>query len=63
MVGDIFSLAACNETGHRRLMDMMDEFGLDDLVDVADFILDAQPRRRRSNLIAALPDRHRAITR
>ena len=46
VVGDIFSLAACNETGHRRLMDMMDEFGLDDLVDVAEFILTAAARRR-----------------
>ncbi|MGB8972804.1 MAG: hydantoinase B/oxoprolinase family protein, partial [Pseudomonas capeferrum] len=26
VVGDIYSLAACNEIGHRRLMDMMGEF-------------------------------------
>lgn len=31
VVGDVYSLAACNEIGHRRLMDMMDEFQLDDL--------------------------------
>lgn len=54
VVGDIFSLAACNETGHRRLMDMMDEFGLDDLVNVAEFIL-TRSREATLDLIAALP--------
>ncbi|MDP6690055.1 MAG: hydantoinase B/oxoprolinase family protein [Alphaproteobacteria bacterium] len=29
--GDIYALAACNETGGRRLFEMMDEYGLDDL--------------------------------
>ena len=29
--GDLYSLAACNEIGSRRLIDMMDEFRLDDL--------------------------------
>ena len=38
VVGDVYSLAACNEIGHRRLMDMMDEFQLDDLEGLADFI-------------------------
>ncbi len=33
VVGDIYSLAACNEIGHRRLIAMLDEFGLDDLQD------------------------------
>jgi N-methylhydantoinase B len=27
VVGDIYALATCNEVGHRRLVDMMDEFG------------------------------------
>jgi N-methylhydantoinase B len=31
LVGDIYALATCNEVGHRRLVDMMDEFALDDL--------------------------------
>lgn len=39
LVGDIYALATCNEIGHRRLIDMMQEFGLDDLEEVADFIL------------------------
>ncbi|PRD41839.1 5-oxoprolinase [Phyllobacterium phragmitis] len=38
VVGDVYSLAACNEIGHRRLMDMMDEFELADLENLADFI-------------------------
>ena len=29
VVGDLYSLAACNATGHGRLMAMMDEFGID----------------------------------
>ncbi len=39
LVGDIFALATCNEIGHRRLIDMMNEFDLDDLSDISDFIL------------------------
>ena len=31
VVGDMYSLAACNEIGDRRLAAMLDEFGLDDL--------------------------------
>ena len=38
VIGDLFSLSSCNDTGHRRLMDMMDEFDLDDLVELRDFI-------------------------
>ncbi|MDD9922176.1 MAG: hydantoinase B/oxoprolinase family protein [Boseongicola sp.] len=39
LVGDIYALATCNEIGHRRLIDMMDEFGLSDLADISSFIL------------------------
>jgi N-methylhydantoinase B len=38
VVGDVYSLAACNEIGQRRLMDMMDEFKMADLEDLAAFI-------------------------
>jgi N-methylhydantoinase B len=31
VVGDLYSLATCNEIGSRRLMEMMDEFAIDDL--------------------------------
>ena len=40
VIGDLYSLSSCNEIGHRRLMDMMDEFGLDDLTELRDFIFD-----------------------
>jgi len=38
VIGDLYSLSSCNDTGHRRLMDMMDEFSLDDLNELRDFI-------------------------
>ena len=37
VVGDMYALAACNETGHRRLVDMLDAVGLDDLEDLSTF--------------------------
>jgi N-methylhydantoinase B len=54
LVGDVYALATCNEVGHRRLIDMMVEFGLKDLVGVADFILE-NSRRATLERIAALP--------
>ena len=36
--GDIYSLAACNETGSARLLEMMNEFGLDDVTPLANHI-------------------------
>lgn len=38
--GDTYSLAACNDVGCRRLVEMMDEFGLEDLDRLADSICD-----------------------
>ena len=40
VVGDIYALASCNEIGQRRLLEMMDEFSLTDLTEIASFILD-----------------------
>ncbi|MGR3504129.1 hydantoinase B/oxoprolinase family protein [Pseudaestuariivita sp.] len=39
LVGDIYALANCNEIGHRRLVEMMEEFDLADLSGISDFIL------------------------
>ena len=36
--GDVYSLAACNDIGCARLVEMMEEFGLDDLEGISDFI-------------------------
>ena len=54
VVGDIYALAACNETGHTRLVEMLDEFALPDLVEIAEFIL-SNSRRATIEKIAALP--------
>jgi N-methylhydantoinase B len=52
--GDVYSLAACNDVGCRRLVDMMSEFGLADLDRLASHICE---RSREAVLaeIAALP--------
>ncbi|WP_296420332.1 hydantoinase B/oxoprolinase family protein [Pseudooctadecabacter sp.] len=54
LIGDIYALATCNEIGHRRLVDMMEEFALSDLDGIADFIL-TNSRRATIERIAALP--------
>ena len=54
LVGDMYALATCNEIGHRRLIDMMQEFDLADLTEIAEFILD-NSRRATLERIAALP--------
>jgi N-methylhydantoinase B len=56
VVGDIYALATCNEVGHRRLIDMMVEFALDDLVAISAFIME-NSRRATLERIAALPNR------
>ena len=53
-IGDFYALASCNEIGQRRLVDMMTEFELTHLDDIADFILD-NSRRATLECIAALP--------
>ncbi len=54
VVGDVYSLAACNETGHRRLVDMMDEFAIDDLDSLAEFVFE-RSRQATIERIAGLP--------
>ena len=55
LIGDIYALATCNDIGHRRLVDMMAEFGLATLDDIAEFILD-HSRRATIERIKALPN-------
>jgi len=54
LIGDIYALTTCNEIGHRRLVDMMDEFELNDLEDITSFILE-NSRAATLERIAALP--------
>lgn len=53
LVGDIYALATCNEIGHRRLIEMMNEFNLTSLDGIAAFILD-NSKRATIERIAAL---------
>ena len=58
-VGDMYSLAACNEAGNQRLQSMMDEFDIDDLQPLADYVietsrkatLEAIPKCRREPIV------------
>jgi len=54
VVGDVYALMACNETGSRRLVAMMREFDLRDLDVLGEEII-ARSRRGMSKAIAALP--------
>lgn len=54
VVGDFYSLAACNEVGHRRLVDMMTEIGLSSLDDLGEFIF-SRTRDAMKARIAAMP--------
>jgi len=49
VIGDIHGLAASNETGRRRLLDMLAEFGLANLEELAVFVFD---RTRQATLDA-----------
>jgi N-methylhydantoinase B len=42
--GDIYSLCACNDAGARRLVQMMDEFTMDTIDPLAEFIFDSSHR-------------------
>ncbi len=54
VVGDFYSLAACNEVGHRRLIDMMAEIGLESLDDLGAFIF-TRTRVAMLDRVRALP--------
>jgi N-methylhydantoinase B len=50
VLGDMFSLGACNDVGIRRLLEMMDEFNIDDLEELAEFIFDNSARATKERL-------------
>lgn len=54
VIGDFYSLAACNDVGHRRLVGMMREIGLKSLDGLGDFIL-SRTRQAMQARIDALP--------
>ncbi|MEO1797991.1 MAG: hydantoinase B/oxoprolinase family protein [Pseudomonadota bacterium] len=55
LVGDLYSLAACNEAGEKRLHSMMDEFGIADLEALSDFIIETS-RSATHAAIEKVPD-------
>ncbi|WP_422037767.1 hydantoinase B/oxoprolinase family protein [Roseibium sp.] len=62
-VGDMYSLAACNEAGDRRLQAMLEEFGIDDLEGLSGFLTEAS-RKATREAISKVPDgtyRHRMM--
>ncbi|HUN44424.1 MAG TPA: hydantoinase B/oxoprolinase family protein [Acetobacteraceae bacterium] len=52
--GDIYSLCACNDAGAHRLVEMMDEFEMDSLEQLAQFIFESSHRATLAE-IARLP--------
>jgi N-methylhydantoinase B len=54
VTGDIYALAACNDRGGVRLLEMMDDYGLDDLDELGQEII-ARSRRAMADAIGALP--------
>jgi N-methylhydantoinase B len=54
VVGDIYALVACNETGGHRLCEMMREFALSDLDTLGEEII-SRSRRAMADVIAKLP--------
>ncbi len=44
VVGDLYSLAACNAVGGRRLVQLMDELGLNDVAGIGDRIIETSRR-------------------
>ncbi len=54
VVGDFYSLAACNDVGKTRLLEMLEEIGLPNLETLGEFIL-SRTRKATLERIAALP--------
>lgn len=54
VVGDLYSLVACNEVGGRRLLAMMDEFGIEALDKLAEHVIE-RSRAATLEAVRALP--------
>ena len=57
LVGDVYALANCNEIGHRRLIEMMEEFDLANLAGISDFILTNSRQATLDRINALTPGR------
>ncbi|KQW20894.1 5-oxoprolinase [Afipia sp. Root123D2] len=54
VVGDLYSLAACNAAGDKRLQEMLDEFGIADIERLSDYIIEVSGAATRE-AIARVP--------
>lgn len=54
VIGDLYALAACNDAGSGRLLGMMDEYGLEGIDRLADFICDGS-RSAMAEAIRGMP--------
>jgi N-methylhydantoinase B len=54
-IGDLYAQAACNDVGARDLVHFLDEFGLADVEELSDAIIDRSERAMR-DAIRAIPD-------
>ena len=59
VVGDLHSLASCNDVGCRRLVEMMDEFGIDDLDGLARHIIERSEAATLEAIRALKPGTYR----
>ncbi len=55
MEGDFYAMMNCNDEGARRLAVMLEEFGLNDIEDIGDYIIQQSETRVRS-AVRQLPD-------
>ncbi len=55
MEGDFYAMMNCNDEGARRLAGMLEEFGLEDVEEIGDYIVEQSAARVR-DAIRALPD-------
>ena len=58
--GDVYSLCACNDAGARRLVQMLEEFHLDDIDSLAAFIFDSSRRATLAEIAKLPPGQYRA---
>ena len=55
MEGDFYAMMNCNDEGARRLCRIIDEFGLEDIEDIGQYII-MQSRKSIENAVRELPD-------
>jgi N-methylhydantoinase B len=55
VVGDLYAMTAANDVGGDRLLEFMDEFGMESIIPLADEVIDRSERAMRA-AIARVPD-------